>query len=162
MMRKLFFGILILALALSACNKERAILYDVQAVYVQRDGTNKTRIKTTTEFISIVYSDIFGTTIPQSKLDELSLAYEAFGDKKLMEDIIVKNFLNSSSAQIPSTSTMNADIDDFIQKTFRKLYNREPGEMEAWKLKEMIKSNSAITPVVVYYAFMTSNEYRYY
>lgn len=154
--------IVLLAVGFFSCKRERAILYDVQDAYVKRDGANKTRLKTTTEFIAISYSDIFGTTIPQNKLDEIALVYESFGDKKLMEDIIVKNFINSPSAQIPSATTMNADLDKFISDAYKKLYNREPSETEAFKVKELIKSNSAITPLVVYYALMTSNEYRYY
>lgn len=154
--------IVLLTTSLLSCKRERTILYDVQDVYVKRDATNKNRLKTTTEFIAIAYSDIFGTTIPQNKLDEIALVYEAFGDKKLMEEIIVKNFINSPSAQIPSASAMNADMDKFISDAYKKLYNREPSETEAFKVKELIKSNSAITPVVVYYALMTSNEYRYY
>jgi hypothetical protein len=160
-MKNLFLVLLIL-FSFTACKRERTILYDVQDVYIKRDGANKTRLKTTTEFIAIAYSDIFGTTIPQNKLDEIALLYESFGDKKMMEDIIIKNFINSSSAQIPSTATMNADLDKFIFDTYKKLYSREPLETEVLKLKELIKSNSAITPTVVYYALMTSNEYRYY
>jgi hypothetical protein len=160
-MKNLFFVLLIL-FSFTACKRERTILYDVQDVYVKRDGANKTRLKTTTEFIAIAYSDIFGTTIPQNKLDEIALVYESFGDKKLMEDIIVKNFINSPSAQIPSSTAMNADLDKFISDAYKKLYNREPSETETFKVKELIKSNSAITPLVVYYALMTSNEYRYY
>lgn len=145
-----------------SCKRERVILYDLQDVYINRDGSNKTRLKTTTEFIAIAYSDIFGSSIPQNKLDEIALVYESFGDKKLMEDIIIKNFLNNPSAQIPSHTDMNADLDKFISDAYKKLYNREPLETEAFKLKEFIKSNNAITPAMVYYALMTSNEYRYY
>ncbi|MFN7013579.1 MAG: hypothetical protein ACK4ON_04815, partial [Bacteroidia bacterium] len=138
--------IVVFAVGFFSCKRERAILYDVQDVYVKRDGANKTRLKTTTEFIAIAYSDIFGTTIPQNKLDEITLVYESFGDKKMMEDNIVKNFINSTSAQIPSSSAMNADLDKFISDAYKKLYNREPSETEAFKVKELIKSNSNITP----------------
>lgn len=154
--------IVLLSTIFFSCKKERAILYDVQDAYVKRDGTNKTRLKTSTEFIAIAYSDIFGSTIQQNKLDEIALVYESFGDKKLIEDIIVKNFINSSSALIPSATAMKEDMDKFISDTYKKLYIREPSETEAFKLKELLNSNSAITPLVVYYALMTSNEYRYY
>ncbi|MFN4233763.1 MAG: hypothetical protein ACK4IK_03040 [Bacteroidia bacterium] len=154
--------IFLLTASIFSCKKERTVLYDVQDAYVKRDGANKSRLKTTTEFIAIAYSDIFGTTIPQNKLEEISLVYESFGDKKLMEDIIVKNFINHPSAQIPSASAMNADLDKFITDAYKKLYSREPSETELFKVKELIKSNTAITPTVFYYALMTSNEYRYY
>ena len=42
----------------------------------------------TFKFISIAYSDLFGTRISSSDLTSLSLCYLAFGDKKFIEEII--------------------------------------------------------------------------
>jgi len=146
-------------LVLSSCKKD---VYDVNNVAVSQDGVAKPNVKSTVEFISIAYSDLFGNTIDQSKLTDLGVAYEAFGDKKLIEDLIIRNFLNAQGVSIPTTVAMNTDVNLFVIATYKKFYNREPNEFELWQLSNLIQNDVNTTPELVYYAFMTSNEYRYY
>ena len=60
--------------------------------------------------------DIFGKTIPSGTLDDLITTYISFGDVAVIEDLIIRNFLNSSEAVIPSDSEMRADVNSFIKK----------------------------------------------
>jgi hypothetical protein len=90
------------------------------------------------------------------------LAYLAFGDKKLVEDIIIKNMLAAPGVQLPTQQAMLADVDLFVNNTYKKFYNRTPGEFELWKMKQLIQADQTITPELIYYAFLTSDEYRYY
>ena len=145
---------------LNACKKD--YVYEVDDVVVNTPAAAKTNNKTTTEFVSIAYSDIFGTTIPQAYLQQLSLAYLSFGDKKLIEDIIIKNMLNAPGILIPTNAQMLADIDGFITNTYKKFYNRIPTEYELWGIRDLIQNDTQITPELIYYAFLTSDEYRYY
>jgi hypothetical protein len=147
-----------------SCKKEviKEYAYGVNDETVSMEGTKKPNLKTPTEFISIAYSDVFGSTITNEKLVNLTLAYNAFGDKKLIEDLIIRNFLNNSSAQLPTKAQMDADVDGFITSSYKKLLNRTPNEMELWQMKEYIKENSNSTPELFYYSILTSNEYRYY
>lgn len=156
--------LLIVALGLFtfSCKKEKSYVYEVDNVNVTADGSSKPNFKTTTEFISIAYSDLFGTTISNSELVKLSTSYMAFGDKKLIEELIIKNLLNKPGVNLPSKSQMNANVGLFVNDTYKKLFNREPNEFEAWGIKNMIVSDTSITPELVFYAMMTSNEYRYY
>jgi hypothetical protein len=160
--KNLFFLLLIFGFSVLSCKKEKQIIYGVEDVEVKKDGANKQYLKSTIEFISIAYSDIFNSTIPQNKLADLNLAYLAFGDKKLIESIIIKNFLKQNGASIPSNTEMRADIKKFIRNTYRKFYNRNPDEYEEWYLEGIIKDDSQITSEIIYFAFLTSNEYRYY
>ena len=57
---------------------------------------------------------------------------------------------------------MNTDVNLFVIATYKKFYNREPNEFELWQLTNLIQNDVNTTPELVYYAFMTSNEYRYY
>lgn len=150
------------AIVFSSCKKEKDIVYGVNTVNVQQPGANKPNVKSTIEFISIAYSDLFGTTINANQLTELSLAYAGFGDKKFVEDMIIKNFLNKTGVIIPSTTQMNSDIGKFVKDCYRKFYNRDPNEFEQWQMTDYISNTSNITPELIYYAFMTSDEYRYY
>ncbi len=157
--------LLIFALAgmgLASCKKEVSYIYDVNDVTVSQPGVSKPNVKSTLEFISIAYSDLFGTTIGAGELTDLSLCYLAFGDKKFIEDLIIRNFLNKPGVIIPSQSTMTSDVPAFVQATYRKFYNRDPNEFEKWQIVNKINGDASITPELVYYSFMTSDEYRYY
>ncbi len=149
-------------LLFAACKKEDTYLYEVNPVNVQTAGSQKTNVKTTTEFISIAYTDLFAKSIAQADLMKLNTVYVAFGDKKLIEDRIIRNFLTKPGVQIPTLPSVNGDTAAFVTKTYRKFYNRDPDAFEAYYLKEQIRLNTAMTPLVIYYTFMTSDEYRYY
>ena len=144
----------------SGCKKDT--IYDVNPVNVSQNGGNKSNVKSTLEFIAIAYSDLFGTNISQTDLVELNQVYSAFGDKKIIEDRIVRNFLNKPGVQVPVLPNVNGDTISFINVTYKKLYNREPNAFESYYLKEQIRLNSVLKPIVVYYALMTSDEYRYF
>jgi hypothetical protein len=57
---------------------------------------------------------------------------------------------------------MRADLGAFVNASFRKFFVREPTAFEQWFVEDIIVRDSTISPEVVYYAFMTSNEYRFY
>lgn len=145
-----------------ACTKEIKYQYDVNDVSVKQQGGEKNNRKSTTEFISIAYADLFGSNIPSSKLSNLSFAYASFGDLKIIEKIIIKNLLNDSNVIIPPLPSLNGDTALFIANSYKKFYNREPNEFEKHYWKDLIRTNATITPVTIYYAMMTSDEYRFY
>lgn len=155
-MRKL---IVIMLITFISCKKEKTYIYDVNALTVQQSGSVKNNVKNNTEFISIAYADLFGTNISPSDLVELNTLYNAFGDQKLIEDRIILNMINSTSVQIP---TINGDTLKFINDSYKKLYNRDATAFEKYYFKESIRTNANVTPVMVYYALMTADEYRFY
>ena len=157
---KIFISILLISAL--ACIKEKKYQYDVNPVSVGQQGGEKNNRKSTTEFISIAYADLFGTNIPQSKLVNLSVAYSSFGDLKVIEERIIKNFLNDSNVVVPPLPSINGDTALFIVNSYKKFYNREPNEFEKHYWKEFIRTHFTITPATIYYAMMTSDEYRFY
>ena len=154
--------VLFLVVILSGCKKEYIYQFEVDDVNVTQPGAVKPNVKTDIEFISVAYTDLFGTLIPQNELDDLALAYSAFGDKKVIIDMIILNFLNDSAVDVPTEAEMDADVDAFVENTYQKFYVRQPTEFEKWFVRDKIQSNPDLTPELVYYAFLTSNEYRYY
>lgn len=152
----------ILLIGFNSCKKETEYIYEVNDVQVSQENIGKGFPKSTIEFLSIAYSDIFGNTISQNQLNRLSLLYLAFGDKKLLEDLLIKNMINRPESLLPSNQTMRADVDLFVVNAYQKLYNRSPNELEVFTLKKNINENAQMTAVMVYYAMMTSDEYRYY
>lgn len=161
MKRSIYFS-LIAILWLSACQKEDVYLYEVDQVSVNQPGVNKANQKSDLEFLSLAYADLFGTTISADNLNIMVQAYASMGDKNLIADIIIRNLLNTPGARIPTDAEMRADVDGFISETYKKFYIREPGEYEVWYLKQLIEEDSDFSPEMIYYAFLTSDEYRYY
>ena len=151
-----------LTLGTAACKKETVYTYGVDDVTVEQPGVNKPNLKNDLEFISIAYTDLFGTTIPQDKLEEMALCYTAFGDKRLMIDMVILNLLNEPGVSIPSEADMLANPGKFVDDTYRKFYVRQPSQFERWWLSSKIGSDTALSPELIYYTFLTSDEYRYY
>ena len=158
-----FSTFLIFLLLLSSCSKTESIyLYEVNEVEITQPGVDKKGLKGDLEFISLAYSDLFGSTLSENQLLALVGGYNAVGDKGLIADIIVRNFLNSPGADVPSVEQMKADVSAFIKATYRRFYVREPGEYELWYFENLIAEDPDITPEIIYYAFLTSDEYRYF
>ena len=156
-----YIGIILLGLVFLSCKKtETKTVYQVQEVFVDQPGADKPNVKKSTEYISIAYSDLFQKTIPSDLLDELTGSYVAFADVTIIEDLIVRNFLNDSKAVVPTDADMRADIPAFVKACYNQFYGREVSGQEAWFLQKLIEDNTGLTPDVIYYSFLTSNEYR--
>ncbi len=166
MIKKIKIKSLLILLAavflLTSCKKDTDFIYGVEDVNIQKPDANKPNVKSTFTFISIAYSDLFGTTISQTQLVELQTAYAGFGDQRLIEQMIIKNFLNDAGVDIPSQSQMNSDVQQFIKDSYVKFFNRLPNEFELWHIENEVANDNTITPELIYFAMMTSNEYRYY
>ena len=152
----------ICSLLFTSCEKEVDYLYEVNPVTVQSPGSIKSNAKSTVEFLTIAWADLFGTQIPQQELSKLNTVYVAFGDKKMIEDRILLNFLSKSGVQIPAQTNVSGDTTLYINNTYKKLFNRDANAFEKYYLKEQIRLNASMTSKVIWYALMTSNEYRYY
>ena len=160
-MKKVIF--ILSVLILFSCKKEKKISYALNDVNISQNSANKDHLKSTTEFISIAYSDIFGTVITTDKLADLSTMYKAFGDKKLIEEMVIKNFLNEPTIQIPQIDrTSEITIQNFVTNSYKKLFNRTPDEYELWFVTDMIQKDADLTSELIYFSLMTANEYRYY
>ena len=160
-MKKLIF--LFSILILFSCKKEKKVTYHLNDVNITQNSANKDHLKSTTEFISIAYSDIFETVITNDKLSDLSAMYMAFGDKKLIEEMVIKNFLNEPTTHIPILDrTSESTIQNFVSDSYKKLFNRTPDEYELWFVTDMIQKDTSITAELIYFSLMTANEYRYY
>lgn len=156
------FLYLLLGFLFFACEGERTYLYEVNQVTVSESDISKENLKSELEFLSLAYNDLFGTTLTENQLFSLAQAYSSLGDKNLIVDILIRNFLNAPGANVPSSQAMRSDINRFITDTYKKFYVREPGEYELWYLRSLIQNDPDMTPEMLYYAFLTSDEYRFY
>ncbi len=154
--------LLLSVLLLASCTEKQQPVYVVDQVALYQSASEKKNLKTETEFISIAYNDIFGKNITLEDLENAELPYIAFGDKEFIIDLLIRNYLNDTDALLPTDQEMRADIDQFVEDTYLRVYNRYPNEVEVWKLKQLIEKNASITSDMIYYAMMTAEEYRYY
>ena len=77
--------------------------------------------------------------------------------------MVIKNFLNEPSIQIPQIDrSSSSTINIFVQNMYTKLYNRTPDEYELWFVADMIQKDITLTSELIYFSLMTANEYRYY
>jgi hypothetical protein len=151
---------LVFLISFSCKKTENKTVYQVQEVFVNQPGADKPNVKKSTEYISIAYSDLFQKSIPTELLDELTESYIAFADVTVIEDLIIRNFLNDVTVIVPTDDDMRDDLTSFVKECYNQFYGREPSGQEAWYLMKLIEDNSGLTPDVIYYSFLTSNEYR--
>jgi hypothetical protein len=163
MKKEIVVAITLFTLLLQAgCSKEKRYIYQVQEQELYQSAAQKQYLKTTDQFISIAYTHLYGVSITNNQLNQYNVALMALGDKATIQDMIVKSLINKPGVQIPADAAMRADIIAFTEQTYLRLLNRKPNEFEAWKMKDLIEKNTDLTPKMIYYAMMTSNEYRYY
>lgn len=156
------FAAVVFLVMQTSCNKEKRYIYQVQDQELYQSAAQKQNLKTTDQFISIAYSHLFGISITNNELNQYNVSLQALGDKATMQDMIVKSMINRSGVQLVTNTAMRADIPTFVEETYLRFYNRKPNEFERWKMKDLIEKGTDITPKMIYYSMMTSDEYRYY
>ena len=157
-----WLALLLILTVAAGCKKENIYTYGVDEVDVQQPGANKPNVKSDLEIISIAHTDLFGTPIQPALLENMSQSYQAMGAKRLVIDMIILNFLNDPAVQIPSEASMRINSEQFVAECYARFFVREPGDFEQWLISDIIEKDASITPELVWYAFLTSNEYRYY
>ena len=167
----LFAAILSLPLLFVSCKKETTIIketvynndiFEITNEVVYQTSAEKTKQKTTEQYISILFTNLYQVSIGQSVLADLAELRAATGDKQLADELILNGFINSGEAVIPSNSEMRADIESFVRETFIRFFLREPNAYELFELKEAIESDPDLTPELIYQGFALSNEYKFY
>ena len=155
--------VLIFALSiLVSCQRHEVNQYDINKIQVNSDGHQKKNLKSDVQFISLLYTDLYETSIPSETLKKLELLQSSFGDKNVVIKRISQNMLSDPLAVIPTDSIMTQNTTDFIIKTYNKFYTRQPNEAEIWFLEDLIANNPKLTAKEFYYGFITSEEYKYY
>jgi hypothetical protein len=160
----LYLVILSATFTLNSCTKEieKQQRYELEDVSIRQFQSDKSIAKTDLEFLSVAYSDIFGQTIPANELRILSETYNSSGDKNAIINLIIRNFVNRQGAQVPTLFDMKDNPTKFINDTYKKFYVRQPTALEQKFWMDAIAQQETLTPHVIYYSFLVSNEYRFY
>ncbi len=167
--RHLFLSMALGMLIIFSCKKEVEektvydnVIYQVDTTILYSSSAEKTKQKTPTQYISIMYSDLFNSNIPGNDLSELSELSLAVGDKTMANELTLSHYLNSTSVDVPTNGEMRNDVEQFVEDTYRRFYQRMPSPYEKLYMTDIIDKDPLLTVEDIYSAFILSNEYYYY
>tara|TARA_B100001540_G_C15335041_1_gene429797 strand:- start:48 stop:524 length:477 start_codon:yes stop_codon:yes gene_type:complete len=150
----------VLFLITSSCKKDP--VYDINEIQSQSYNANKNKLKTTGQYISILYANLFQEALSANELVEITRCIESVGDKELVHEVILSNFMNKEGVLIPSDSLMRADLNLFIEETYKRFYVRDITEAEREYFINFFEAHPNVSAEMVYTAFSLSNEYQFY
>ncbi len=155
--------VLLLPFLLIQCrNKHKNSVFEVNPVQSLPPSAGKDKQKTTQQFISILYANLFQKALSANELVEITNCITSIGDKETAHEIVISNFMNHSDVRIPSNTEMRDDVDTFLDETYKRFFVRDITEAERAFFKDFIASNENVTPELVYFAFTLADEYNYY
>lgn len=158
-MKKLLY-ILSILLIVSSCKKDD--VYELNEVNATSYNANKNKLKSSNQFISILYANLFQEALSANELFEISRCIQSIGDKEIAHEIVFSNFLNKNGVIIPSDSLMRDNLDVFIEETYKRFFVRDITEAEREFFISFFESHPYVSAEMVYMAFALSNEYQYY
>ncbi|MEE2699946.1 MAG: hypothetical protein VYD71_01105 [Bacteroidota bacterium] len=161
-MKNLTLLLLCFALILSACKKEEEIIYDVNQVNANSYNSGKDKLKSISQYISILYANLFQKALSANELVEISNCIISIGDKEVANEVVLSNFMNKTGVIMPSDSLMRSDLDAFLEETYNRFFIRNITEAEREFFKNFLESNPDVSVEMVYTAFSLSNEYQFY
>lgn len=142
------------------CEKDK--LYEVNEETLLPPNANKTKLKSDQQYIAILYANLFQTALSSDNLFEASECVQSIGDKDLVHEVLISNYMNKPSVVLPTNEDMRADVDGFITETYNRFLVRNPTEAERQFFKNYIITHPNVRPELVYFSFALSNEYQYY
>ncbi|MDB4250963.1 hypothetical protein N9815_01395 [Flavobacteriales bacterium] len=160
-MKKITLLFFCLSVSATSCKKDD-IIYDVNQVNATSYNANKNKLKTISQYISILYANLFQKALSANELVEITNCIESIGDKEVAHEIVLSNFMNKSGVTMPSDSLMRTDINAFIEQTYKRFYVRDLTEAEREFFLNFFASHPDVSVEMVYSAFSLSNEYQFY
>jgi len=156
------FRLVLFLFTLSAIGCEKEKLYDVNEQTILPPNANKTKLKSDQQYIAILYANLFQTALSSDNLFEASECVQSIGDKDLVHEVLISNYMNSGGVILPTNAEMRADIDGFLTETYNRFLVRNPTEAERQYFKNYINTHPNVKPELVYFSFALSDEYQYY
>ena len=161
-MKKLFLLLLSLSLVFAACKKEEDIIYGVNQVNADSYNSGKDKLKSISQYISIVYANLFQKALSANELVEITNCIQSIGDKEVAHEIVLSNFMNDTGVIMPSDSLMRSDVNTFLEETYKRFFIRNITEAEREYFKNFLETHPDVSVEMIYTAFSLSNEYQFY
>lgn len=149
----------------ASCKKKDVNTYEVVNTPAYGDNLNKDKSKSNIEFHSILNTNLFQKPLSINELSRIDRVIQSCGDKTLINEVIISNYMNSPAVRLPSRKMMTDSTERFIEETFIRFFIRRPTEAEKTWFTNYInanKGNPNFRPELVYTAFAASDEYMFY
>ena len=146
----------------SSCTKEKRINYEVVNQQANDIILDKNKPKSDRQYISILYSNLFQEALPINKQISTQNVIRSVGDRSLVFEIILSNYMNKPGTVLPDVSDMKANPEQFIIDTYKRFYLRIPTELEKSFFLNFFETYHNVNPELVYTAFAASDEYTFY
>lgn len=159
------FILTIFSLLLLQCKKDKNTRYEIVETASYGDNLNKDKDKTNIEFHSILSTNLFQKPSSINELTRTDRVIQSCGDKTLINEVIISNYMNSNQVILPSRKRMVDSTERFVEETYIRFFIRRPTEAEKTWFINFInanKSNPSFRPELVYTAFSASDEYMFY
>ncbi len=144
-----------------SCEKEYYV-YGINDVEITPVNSFKDKPKTHSQYISILYANMFQKAIGPNQMLQALKAIESIGDKQVAYDILVSKYMNDPDVKLPSNESMRSDPEEFVRDTYKRFLVRQPTEAELQWMINYIESRPSLTTELVYFSFATSNEHAHY
>jgi len=148
------------------CKKENLedMVFEINEVKLYPSASSKLKEKTESQWIAVVYTNLFQQALSAGDIYKAGQCITSIGDKELAREVIISNFMNSTSPlpAIPTDTDMRADIDKFINDTYERFLIRRPTEGEKQYFRNEINNNPTRSAEIIYFSFALSNEYLFY
>lgn len=142
------------------CKKDT--IYAVNEETILPPNAGKSKLKSDQQYIAILYANLFQTALSSSSLFEASQCVQSIGDKDLVHEVLISNYMNDGGVILPTNDDMRADVDGFITETYNRFLVRNPTEAERQFFKNYINTNPNVRPELVYFSFSLCDEYQFY
>ena len=152
-MKKLFLLSLCFSLVFAACKKEEDITYGVNPVNADSYNSGKDKLKSISQYISIVYANLFQQALSANELVEISNCIISIGDKEVANEIVLSNFMNKTGVIMPSDSLMRSDVNAFLEDTYKRFFIRNITEAEREYFKNFLETHPDVSVEMIYTAF---------
>ena len=146
---------------ITGCQKED-VYYGVNDVQVTPPNGDKQKLKSETQYIQILYANLFQKALSANQIVEIGRVIQSLGDKVLAYELIYAKFAEKPDVIMPSNAEMWADVEQFTIDTYERFFIRDPSELEKTWMVNYINNNTDITVELVYFAFSISDEYNFY
>lgn len=155
-------GCLTVLMLFASCQEEYYYVYGIEDVNIKPVNSEKDKPKTHTQYISILYANMFQKAIGPNQMLQALNAIESIGDKQVAYDMLVSKYMNDPDVKIPSEESMRNNPEQFVRDTYTRFLVRQPTEAELQWMINYIESRPSLTPELVYFSFATSNEHAHY
>ena len=121
--------------------EEYRALFGMDTVNLTTSNADKAKQKNSAQYTSILYADLFQKSIPSNELSDMSEILLSSGDKIMINELIIQNWMNETGVIVPTDQYMRDNPTDFIRETYIRFYLRKPTALESTWMTNMINDD---------------------